>query len=145
MDDEEKNSCEMTTRNKIWLENIQNELPESYYAEWNTDNDRSQIRLKTKETMEDKEQFKMIEKWIKGISVIANTKPIINEKYVRINIKLCNLCNSGDLGDEFHYLFNCKHFESEINLYIPKFYCVQPNTLKMLNLFESRNKKNSLT
>ena len=60
------------------------------------------------------------------------------------NEKLCNLCNSEDLGDEFHYLFICKKFESERNLYIPKFYCAQPNTLKMKNLFESKNKKTQL-
>ena len=43
----------------------------------------------------------------------------------------CKLCKSGDLEDEFHYLFNCSHFKSE---------CKQTISLqyrKKLNIMET--------
>ena len=55
--------------------------------------------------------------------------------------KNCNLCDSGDLGDEFHFLFVCSFFQSERDLYLSQYFRVRPNTLKMQNLFESNNKK----
>ena len=58
--------------------------------------------------------------------------------------KNCNLCDSGDLGDEFHFLFVCSFFQSERDLYLSQYFRVRPNTLKMQNLFESNNKKTQL-
>ena len=30
----------------------------------------------------------------------------------------CHLCNLGDVGDEFHYLLKCTHFENERSTYL---------------------------
>jgi hypothetical protein len=27
--------------------------------------------------------------------------------------RLCELCNSNEIGDEFHYMFNCEYFNNE--------------------------------
>ena len=35
--------------------------------------------------------------------------------------RICHLCNS-DVGDEFHYIFNCTSLSAEINEYIPSYY-----------------------
>ena len=58
--------------------------------------------------------------------------------------KLCNLCDSGDVGDEFHFLLNCSYFNADRDLYIPRYYRTHPNTLKMQNLFESSRKSTQL-
>ena len=60
------------------------------------------------------------------------------------NEKMCNLCDSVDLGDEYHYLFICGYFHSERENYLSPYYRSHPNTLKMQNLFESTNKKTQL-
>ena len=53
----------------------------------------------------------------------------------------CNLCDAQDVGDEFHYLFVCDYFKRDRNLYLDKYFIVRPNTLKMDQLFNVRNKK----
>ena len=53
----------------------------------------------------------------------------------------CNLCDIHDVGDEFHYLFVCNYFKSERNWYLKKYFIVRPNTLKMNQLFNVKNKK----
>ena len=57
------------------------------------------------------------------------------------NEKMCNLCDSVDLGDEYHYLFICNHFQTDRELYLSQYFRTHPSTLKMQNLFESSNKK----
>ena len=53
--------------------------------------------------------------------------------------KTCQLCNSGDVGDEFHYLFMCNYFNNERKLYLAEHYYKRPNTLKMAELFNIQN------
>lgn len=53
--------------------------------------------------------------------------------------KTCPLCNSGDLGDEYHYIFLCNSFSNERKLYIQEYFYSRPNTLKMSQLFNSQN------
>ena len=55
--------------------------------------------------------------------------------------KNCTLCERSEIGDEFHYLFTCPFFEVQRKLYIKKYYYNRPNTLKMQQLFESKNLK----
>ena len=41
--------------------------------------------------------------------------PITKARFLKdgsVDVK-CKLCNSGETGDEYHYLFVCKHFEAE--------------------------------
>ena len=53
--------------------------------------------------------------------------------------RLCTLCIS-DVGDEFHYILNCKYFRSLRKLYIKPYYHKHPNTLKFSQLMNSNNK-----
>ena len=46
---------------------------------------------------------------------------------------------SGDLGDEFHYLFNCSHFKSERKKTIPLQYRKKPNMLKFQELMNTED------
>ena len=56
--------------------------------------------------------------------------------------RICTLCNY-EIGDEFHYLFNCK--DTEITncrkTLIPKYFCQNPNTVKFDALFNLKNRK----
>ena len=38
------------------------------------------------------------------------------------NDRLCHLCDSIDIGDEFHYVMTCSFFENERKYYLP-YYC----------------------
>ena len=51
----------------------------------------------------------------------------------------CKLCKSGDLGDEFHYMFNCSHFKSERKKTIPLQYRKKPNMLKFQELMNTED------
>ena len=55
--------------------------------------------------------------------------------------KVCKLCNLREIGDEFHYIFKCSHFQTERNLYLNRYYISRPNTQKMQQLFNTRKKK----
>ena len=49
--------------------------------------------------------------------------------------RLCDLCNLGELGDEFHYIFNCKFFSKERKTYLPEHIATRPNVIKYSELF----------
>jgi hypothetical protein len=60
-----------------------------------------------------------------------------------LNLRVCNLCNNDNnnnyIGDEFHYLFQCKSFEDERKLYLKPYYYRRPNTYKMEKLLNHIN------
>ena len=45
--------------------------------------------------------------------------------------RICNLCDTGDIGYEFYYLFICKHLISHRKKYIQIFYLKDISTIKM--------------
>ena len=54
--------------------------------------------------------------------------------------KLCPLCDDDVLGDEYHYIFNCKYFQEERSQLIPKKYLEKyPNFDKFVELFLDDN------
>jgi hypothetical protein len=46
---------------------------------------------------------------------------------------LCDLCDHSELGDEFHYLYNCSYFAEERKKYLPR------NLLQVRNVIISFN------
>jgi hypothetical protein len=55
--------------------------------------------------------------------------------------RLCTLCKSHEMSDEFHYIFKCSHLNSETNIYtcrycLSNYYSWNPNVLS-LNSFSS--------
>ena len=61
--------------------------------------------------------------------------------------RFCRFCRN-DIGDSFHYLLVCKHFENKRKLLIDKYYYTRPNVLKYKQLLCQENvavlKKNCL-
>ena len=51
--------------------------------------------------------------------------------------RICNLCNLNEIGDEFHYLFNCSDQEILINRkkFLSRYYFESPSTFKFNTLF----------
>lgn len=54
--------------------------------------------------------------------------------------RLCPLCMEA-VGDEFHYLFICKHFETERYKYIPRYFLQNPSVHKMCTMLSQCNIK----
>ena len=55
--------------------------------------------------------------------------------------RVCNKCDSGVVGDEFHVLFQCT--DEEIvnlrNIYIPNYYTNRPTQFKYVSYMQSTN------
>ena len=68
--------------------------------------------------------------------------PIEKERYLNIdhNQRVCHLCNSHSLGDEFHYLFECTFFNNDRKKYIDSYYRTRPNTFKLEELMNIKDR-----
>ena len=55
--------------------------------------------------------------------------------------RLCQKCNINDIGDEFHYLFVCSHFQTQREQYIPKYFYNRPNSIKFEQISNSKDSK----
>ncbi len=70
-----------------------------------------------------------------------NRLPIITGRYNNISKedRVCNKCNSGLLGDEYHVLFICDNEEIVRlrNNYIPRYYRARPNQFKYISMMQS--------
>ena len=56
--------------------------------------------------------------------------------------RICNLCLENKMGDEFHYILECKLLRNERKSLLGNYYCRRVNTLKMKTLFQSDNISN---
>ena len=63
--------------------------------------------------------------------------PIVSGRYANIAVdhRKCDLCDLNEIGDEFHYLFNCPFFREDRVRYIKRFFYISPNMYKMTQLF----------
>jgi hypothetical protein len=66
--------------------------------------------------------------------------PIETGRWIRkpVQDRLCSLCNSNDIGDEFHYIFICPFFSQPRLQYITKYYRSKPNIYKFHELFNCK-------
>ena len=73
------------------------------------------------------------------LKCINHYMPIVAGRYSNIPIdeRICKICQMNEIGDEFHYLFNCTFFSSQRTRHIKRYYYTQPNMYKMTQLFES--------
>jgi hypothetical protein len=54
--------------------------------------------------------------------------------------RLCNICTDAEIGDEFHYILQCKSLANERKLYLSQSFSRGFNTLKFGQLFQIKNK-----
>ncbi len=60
------------------------------------------------------------------------------------NDRLCGKCNTGDLGDEYHYIFQCPFFSEDRKQFLKPYYNKHPNSIKYKQLFSTSNKNTLL-
>jgi hypothetical protein len=53
--------------------------------------------------------------------------------------RVCDICDTGSLGDEYHYLFQCTFFNNERKKLLPHNLTIKPNTVKFQTLFNSED------
>ena len=54
---------------------------------------------------------------------------------------MCTLCNTADIGDEYHYVLECPAIKKERKMYIKPYYFENANVLKFNQLFNVKSKK----
>ena len=59
---------------------------------------------------------------------------------IAFNERTCHMCNGNKLGDEYHYLFECKTFQSQRTKYIKPFFWRRPSTVKFEQLMNSKSR-----
>ena len=77
----------------------------------------------------------------------ANHKmPIVTGRYsgIPLDDRICTLCNLNEIGDEFHYLFKCIHFNDQRIKCISSYYYTNPNMYKFEKLFNEISGRNLL-
>ncbi len=55
--------------------------------------------------------------------------------------RTCDKCDSNTIGDEFHFVLQCKFYQNLRSELIPRFYWTRPNMLKYNQLFTSKKRK----
>ena len=53
--------------------------------------------------------------------------------------RICDICNLNNIGDEFHYLFECTFFENERKQLLPFDVLKNPDIVKFYDLFNNVN------
>ena len=56
---------------------------------------------------------------------------------IELSERKCQLCESNNLGDEFHYLLECSFFRNERRLYIDQYFYRRPNIIKFKELLQN--------
>ena len=77
----------------------------------------------------------------------ANSKiPTIVGRYTNkpLEDRTCTMCDSDEIGDEFHYLFKCSKVKDLRTKHIKKYYYRFPSVIRMYDLFNKENKKQIL-
>lgn len=75
---------------------------------------------------------------------LRNSKiPVVSGTFFNIDYddRICKLCNANLIGDEFHYLFECNHFDNARKKFLDNYFFSNPNTIKMNHLFNSTDKQ----
>ena len=55
--------------------------------------------------------------------------------------RICTLCDSLVMGDEYHLLFDCPFFNIDRSNLIPRYYTMRPSALKFGLLMNKKSKK----
>ena len=72
----------------------------------------------------------------------SHALPISDQRYLDIDVRnTCPLCDTHDVGDEYHYVMTCPALNELRLKYLPPYYRTRPNTLKYKELFGTKNKR----
>ena len=137
----------ITNVNKVWFKNtIKLKLDDIYNQNWSTSVFNNSICLNYR-VMSDRKNLKnyllklpsQYRHAICKFKCANHRMPIVEGRYAGVDVdnRTCDLCdlNPKEIGDEFHYLFNCPFFREDRVRYIKRFFYTNPNMYKMTQLF----------
>ena len=55
--------------------------------------------------------------------------------------RFCKICNSGDIEDEYHFIFKCQLYQNEREKLFKPYYWRRPSMYKLINLLSTSNVK----
>ena len=58
--------------------------------------------------------------------------------------RVCVKCTQSEIGDEFHYIFNCPFFADQRRTYLPKYCHIHPSAPKFKRIMNDKTKLGSL-
>jgi hypothetical protein len=53
--------------------------------------------------------------------------------------RVCEVCGSNDIEDEYHFILTCTKYKSVRKRYIDNYYYERPSVFKLTQLFKSKN------
>ena len=137
--------------NPKWLKlSINNKLKDLYIQEWNSTVFSSTMGINHRIFKTD---FKLenylsilpynLRLKLTKFRLQSNHLPIVTGRWENIprEHRICKLCNSNSVGDEYHYLFNCASLNNARTKYIPKKYITRPNCYKYAELMQNKKKQ----
>ena len=65
-------------------------------------------------------------------------------KNIPISGRVCVKCTQSEIGDEFHYIFNCPFFADQSGTYLPKYCHIHPSAPKFKSIMNDKTKLRSL-
>ena len=138
-----------TQVNVLWLKHtVKRILCDQYLQQWNSENNSSRGINYRMFKHDFKLENYLLKLSTKNARILCKFKtgnvklPIETGRWFNIerDDRICHLCNS-DVGDEFHYIFNCTSLSAERNEYIP---IIQIEQVHFLFSIYSLPKNNSL-
>ena len=137
----------------IWFKNkIKLRLSDIYNKKWSSDTFNNSVCLNYRTITEQKTlqtYFNLPRQYMYALCKFkcANSRiPTIMGRYANkpLEDRTCTVCESNEIGDEFHYLFKCSKFNDERIKYIKVHYFNNPSVHKMSRLFNEPNRKQML-
>ena len=58
--------------------------------------------------------------------------------------RVCVKCTQSEIGDEFHYIFNCQFFADQRRHYLPKYCHIHPSAPKFKSIMNDKTKLRNL-
>jgi len=146
----------------ITLNNVVNSEPflcifkqsvrDAFIQSWQSDKESNQVlrtlynHIKTDFSYEiylDKVTSPALRRHITQIRTSGHTLRIKTGRYGQQRLgrfeRRCQVCGSGDIEDEFHFVFKCEAYADKRHVYIESYYYRRPSVMKPISLFNSTN------
>lgn len=143
-----------TFPSQVWIVNaVKLRLRDQWIQQWRSDvmmmNKCVNYRIFKTELCFENYLIELPYKYRKALAKLrmSNHKlPVEKGRYERLPLieRKCRLCNDGSVGDEFHFLLQCKELLPLRKRFIPVNYWRYPNTLNFNNLMNDKRKSVTL-
>ena len=137
--------------NSMWIKKtVHQRLRDQFLQKWHDDivnSSKGIIYRIFKTNFECEEYFSLLPQKLQRIFVKFRTTnhhlPVEVGRWVNTerNERFCTLCNCNEIGDEFHYILECKSLSKLRREFLDIKFCSAPNTKKFSDLMSSKNPK----